>query len=75
MKKRPAREKGEQREFREAGETGKNAPVLEEITAPDLVTVCRCYNVQKVPVSHDVEQLDYGCQGSPWSGQVGEGQT
>lgn len=36
--------------------------------------VCRCYNVQKVPVAHDLEQLDYGCQGSLWSGQVGERQ-
>lgn len=34
--------------------------------------LCRCYNVQKVPVAHDLEQLEYGCQGSPWSGQVGE---
>lgn len=35
----------EQREFRQAGETGKNRPVLGTITAPDLVTGSQCADV------------------------------
>ena len=36
---------GREGEFREAGETEKNIPVLGEITAPDLVTGSQCADV------------------------------
>lgn len=68
--------KKEQREFREAGEKGKKKKNCTRFGRDHSARpchrqpVCRCYNVQKVPVAHDLQQLDYGCQGlsMEWSG-------
>lgn len=70
------RDDQEQRKFREVGETEKYTCFGGDcsVRACHRQPVCRCYNVQKVPVTHDLKQLDCGCQGSPWSGQVGERQ-
>lgn len=63
-----------QSEFRQVGDTEKRSCFGDYLDARPChrQPVCRCYTEQKVPVAHDLEQLDNGCQGSPWNGQVAE---
>lgn len=68
------REKKQRVEFREAGKKKKLIFFFLSARPFHKQPVCRCYNIQKVPVANDLEQLEYGCRSSPWSGQVGERQ-
>lgn len=70
--RRGMRREQRERELKEAGGTEKYTCFGRDHSARPChwQPVCRCYNVQKVPVAHDLEQLDYSCHGSLWSGQV-----